>query len=839
MMREEFNSDWAFCIGELAITDKNGSGAQRLQRGITLPHDAMIHEERHPDAVNGNVTGFYPGNTYTYLKHFFVPEIWRTKDVYLEFEGVYMYASVFLNSNFVTKRPYGYSGFSMLLNDYLIYGAENTLTVIAKTGQQRTGRWYSGAGIYRDVHICVCDPLHIKMDGVRIRTAELDAESACVLVDIEIENNCREVRKISVFTEIIDSDGQVVQAQDSMLTTFGNTQTPLRQRLLVNSPHVWSCEQPTLYRCHIRLLEEGAEVDTAEEYFGIRQFQLDPEHGLRVNGTPVKLRGACIHHDNGIIGACTLPRAEQRRCEQLKEAGFNCIRSAHNPISRAMLEACDRMGMLVIDEAYDGWNKAKIDHDSSLYFNEWWQEDLKAMIRKDFNHPSVVIYSLGNEIKEAGTPQGARQFRYMAEFVRDLDETRYITASISGLFIMYDQLPIILQQLEDHPTESATLTIHEETQLGSDDINSLLAQLHTGAGDLLFNHPLLKERTEEFFAVADIAGMNYMTECFEKDHQLYPHRIILSAESFPADIAHVWEAVERNPYVIGDMTWAGYDYIGEAGCGIYHYDGKKNFSSNWPDRLGYIADIDLIGERRPISYLRQIVYGLRKQPYIAVERLDKYGMPVSLTPWMGKDDIASWTWPGYEGKPAKIQVFSASQEVELYLNERIIGRKKTGKKQRYINRFEIEYEPGLLTAIGYTEGREDGRVSLQSAGEAACIQAEADRRTITADGKDLCYIKACICDEQGRVTPFVSMDITVQLEGPGILQGYGSADPQQGGCYSDACWPTFNGYVLAAIRATRYPGTITATFLTDGLESCSIRVISIEKRSEPRLEESQ
>jgi len=832
MIRELFNEGWDFCPEELTILDFKGTGAGGMERGITLPHDAMIHEKRTPDTSNGNATGFYPGNSYTYLKRFDVPVCWQEKDVFLEFEGVYMYASVYVNGNFAAKRPYGYAGFSLLLNDYLVYGQQNALVVVAKTGHERTGRWYTGAGIYRDVYLTVCDPLHIPLDGVRIHTAETDKESACVMVDVDVENNHRLERKITVVTEIVDPRGMVVQRAQSPLTAWGRSQNKLRHRIFLNHPKLWSCEQPDLYQCIVRLMEDREKIDRSVEHFGIRSLALDVENGLRINGQPVKLRGACIHHDNGLIGACTLPAAEERRCRQLKQAGFNCIRSAHNPMSRAMLEACDRLGMLVIDEAYDGWNKAKIDHDSSLYFDEWWQKDLAAMVRKDYHHPSVVIYSLGNEIKEAGTPQGAAQHRSMVNWMRCLDDTRYFTASISGLFILIDRLPDILAE-KDAATEpfidgdaAAASYIDEETshRTGSDDINSLLARLHNGMGDLLFNHPLLKERTEEFFAAADIAGMNYMTECFEKDHKRYPDRIILSAESFPADIAHVWDVVERNPYIIGDMTWAGYDYLGEAGCGIYHYDGRQNFSSNWPDRLGYIGDINLIGDRRPISYLREIVYGLRREPYIAVERLDKYGLPVSTTPWMGKDDIASWSWPGYEGKPAIINVFSPSEEVELWCSGELVGRKPAGRRNGFTACFEISYRPGSLTAVGFTAGREEGRMSLYSAQMIKRLTAKADRDCLKADGRDLCFVKADVCDTRGILHILSIVEISVQVKGAGTLQGFGSADPQSIGCYDDTCCSTFDGSVMAVVRAKNKPGTINLTFTAKGMEPCTVRI---------------
>lgn len=818
MIGTSFNSDWQFVRGANGLLETLTGNRPAQDNTVTLPHDAMILETRSPDARNGGLTGFYPGNTYTYMKRFFVPETWRGKDITFEFEGVYMNAFVYVNGDFAGNRPYGYSNFYVPVQDLLRYGQDNEIKVVAKVGMEKTSRWYSGGGMYRNVHLYVADPLHIQMNGLRITTPDISPEAAQVVVDTTIEHSGSGVRSLRIRTDILDAAGQVVDSVESPLTAYSHTTNLQRDRMTVACPALWSCESPNLYTCHVSLLEGDAVVDEATAAFGIRRLQLDVQHGLRINGVVTKLRGACIHHDNGIIGAVTLERAEERRVAQLKEAGFNCIRSAHNPISRAMLDACDRLGMLVMDETFDMWTISKTDHDYGLYFQDWWERDVEAMVLKDFNHPCVILYSAGNEIMEAGTPKGAEWNRKILDKIRSLDDTRFTTNAVNGLLSVTDSLGAIMEDIQTQ-RRAEGIDVGGE---GSNALNGFLALMQGDIFDRLMTHPLMTRNTEEIYAGMDIAGMNYMSACYEPHHQLFPHRIILGTETFPAEIPHLWDLVTRNAHVIGDITWTGYDYLGEAGCGIYYYDGTQNFSNHWPDRAAYIGDIDLIGNRRPISYWREIIFGLRPAPYIAVERVDRYGQPVSSTPWMGKDDLASWTWPGYEGQPAHVNVFSASEEVELLLNGVSLGRQPAGQAQAYTAHFETTYQPGELVAIGYTHGQEDGRMTLQTAGDDVQLHVEADRMALAADGADLCYLMVSLRDKEGRLNPWAQKRVTVSVQGAGTLQGFGSANPQSEGNYFDTTWPTFDGYVLAVVRAGSTPGNIQVTFSCETCDDVSL-----------------
>lgn len=826
MIAKKINDNWLFTYG--APNNWEYSETSDQEKYVVLPHDAMILEKRTPDTANGSNTGYYPGNIYTYSKKLDVPKAWEEKEVILEFDGIYLNAMVYINGDLAAQRPYGYSQFSVRANDFLRFGTANEIKIVVNNSMEKNSRWYSGGGIYRDVKIYVAERLHISLHGLRITTLDADSDYAQVVIDVDIENKNWKRQSASAIFEIKDAEGTLIDSEKIPFTAYAGETVHLRRRLGVDSPQLWDCDDPCLYQCFVRIEKSEPEqkeiIDEAFSLFGIRKLQLDVKHGLRLNGKETKLRGACIHHDHGVIGAVSLYRAEERKVRQLKEAGFNCIRSSHNPASSVLLEACDRLGMLVIEEAFDMWTNPKCEHDYANYFMEWWERDIEAMVEKDYNHPSIILYSAGNEIDEAGTPRGAYWNRRIADKIRSMDDTRFITNGVNGLITIMDQMDRIVPEIIKR-AESEKLSEKKENS-GSDDLNNLISLSGGTTGDLLFSDPLIGERTEEIYGAMDIAGMNYMTSRYELDHETYPNRVILGTETFPADIARLWELTEKNAHVIGDMTWTGYDYLGEAGCGIFRYDGSANFGAKWPARAAYIGDINLIGMRRPISFYREIVFGIRKEPYIAVEYLERYGQQVTKTPWMLYDDIASWTWPGYEGKEAVVRVFSVSEEVELFLNGKSMGNKPAGKKAGYIATFEITYEPGTLLAVGRTRDREDGRMELRTASSEIRLQAEADRNEITADGEDLSFVTISIVDENGILNPAVLKEISVSIEGPGILQGFGSANPESEGNYFDTVWETFEGRVMAVVRSTHVPGEILVKVSAEGLEEIAVRMIS-------------
>ncbi|MEU9017809.1 glycoside hydrolase family 2 TIM barrel-domain containing protein [Actinomadura sp. NPDC048394] len=790
MIRTSFNDGWEVRPKVNPFAELMGASAPF--RPVTLPHDAMIEQDRaavggREDAMEAASRAHFPGGAFEYRKVFSVPPADRGKRILLEFEGVYRDATVYVNGDFAGQRPYGYSRFRVDAGRFLRFGEDNEIRVEART--HRDSRWYTGAGIYRDTWMLTGGLVRIAPDGLRVTTPDIDRERAVVEVAATVENDSVEIRTLDLVAGIRDAAGAVVAADTAKVTVLPGEPATVRRRLYVPEPALWSPESPALYSCEVALRQDGAEVDAEATAFGIRSLRLDPRSGLRVNGATVDLRGACVHHDNGVLGAATHARAEERRVRTLKDAGFNALRMAHHPMSRAMLDACDRLGMLVIDEAFDVWTSSKSDFDYSLSFPEWWERDVEAMVAKDVNHPSVICYSIGNEIPETGTPSGAALGRRLAEKVRSLDGTRYVTNGINNLLAVLPDLA------------RASRSAREPDGAG---INTLMAD----AGDmmnLVAASDLVTERTAESYSVLDIAGMNYSDSRYALDRDLFPNRIIVGTETFPTRVDTTWSLVKRYGHVIGDFTWTGWDYLGECGIGRPRYRASEPGSgllAPYPHLLAGCGDIDITGHRRPASYYREIVFGLRAAPYIAVQRPEHHGRAWDATPWAWSDAISGWTWPGFDGRPVKVEVYSSADEVELLVNGRSLGREPAGEEHRFRAEFDTLYRPGELVAIAYRDGAETGRHVLRTATGPLRLRAEPDRPVITASGGDLAYVALALADAGGTVHTAADRPVTVEISGPGVLAGFGSAAPSTEQRFDATEHRTYEGRVLAVLRPT-------------------------------------
>lgn len=827
MIREKLNRDWQFAKGSASMMAAFMGGPQF--ETIHLPHDAMVHEVRTPDTANGTQTGYWPGGLYTYVKKLDIPKEWQEGTVILEFEGVYATAMVYVNGELAQSNLYGYSDFFVVLDKYLNYGAENEIRVVADNAAEKNSRWYSGSGIYRNVNLLVGARIHIPADGVRITTPEITQDSAVVEIGTTVKNLTRSKEKVTVEVTLT-CEGSVVGADRVGVTMFMEAEETVYQRIAVMQPKLWSPDTPQLYDCVVKVYAGEELLDEARETFGIRRLELDPVHGLRINGKQVKLRGTCIHHDNGIIGAATLQKAEERRCRQMKEAGFNSIRSAHHPMSKAMLNACDKVGMLVMDELCDMWTNHKNANDFALHFLDCMDTEIERMVRKDYNHPSVILYSAGNEIPDLGTPRGAQINRAICNQFHAMDPSRYTTNAVNGMLALGPKMGEVIQDIMSANQAQRAAEEgngNEQKEEGASALNGMMALMVGPMADAFACHPLMTECIEESCQAMDITGLNYLTGRHVLERELHPNKTVVGTETFPADIVRLWDIVKKNDHVLGDYTWTGYDYLGEAGCGIFYYDGTQNFNGVYPDRIAYIGDIDIIGYRRPISYLREIVFGLRKEPYIAVERVDRYGMRHSQTAWMLKDNIASWTWPGYEGKPANVDIYSEAEEVELFLNGQSMGRKTAGEACGFTAFYEMVYEPGELLAVSYTGGEETGRFVLRTADSDVKMQVICGEKTLKADGEDLAFVTVRLIDRDNVENLIAEKEITVSVEGAGTLQGFGNADPRAIGSYDDTTWKTYNGYAMAVVRAGATPGEISVRFEAEGCEAQEIS-ISVE-----------
>jgi len=804
MSRKPFNEGWSVRTRVSAFAELGGASAEWVD--VVLPHDALISKCRSSDAPSGAAGAYFPSGAFEYRRVLDVDEADRGKLFVLEFDGVYRDAMVYVNGALAGQHAFGYSRFTVRIDPFLRFGSANEVRVVCRTHQD--SRWYTGAGIYRDVRLIVKEPTHIAVDGVRVVTEDIEDERAIVEVAATITNTAAVTATVNLATSINEEGIAEVAGEESPVTLLPGTSALVRHRLVVDNPSLWGVDSPSLYTCVLQLRDAGKVVDKETITFGIRRIQVDARKGFRLNGEPVKLRGACVHHDNGPIGAATISAAEERRVRLLKEAGFNAIRSSHNPASSALLAACDRLGMLVIDEAFDVWSSGKSDYDYATDFAQWWERDLEALVAKDINHPSVVMYSIGNEIPETGTPDGGVWSRRLAEKLRALDGTRLITNGINGFVSSLDLVLAGMKQQQGAPSG--------DTAAG---VNGMMTQV----GDMMNQisaSEMVSERTAESFSVLDVAGMNYGDGRYLLDKTLFPNRVIAGTETFPGQIAKNWDLVKTNEHVIGDFTWTGWDYLGEAGLGSVGYaDGDPAAAAivarPYPWLTAWTGDIDIIGERRPVSYYREIVFGHRSTPYVAVHRPQFHGQTPLMTPWSWSDAISSWTWEGFEGKPVRLEVYSDAEDIELILNGETVGKAPVGQALPFRADFEITYMPGDLVAVAYKNGQECSRVKLSTAADQLHLDVTADRDYLTPGTEDLAFLRIALTDQNGIVHTGRDRQVTVTVDGPAVLQALGSANPATEESFVSTSHTTFDGRAIAIIRPTG-EGPVTTTVAAAG-----------------------
>ena len=740
---------------------------------VTLPHDAMIGEERSPDADGGTNTGWFAGRDYEYEKTFFVPAEYRHKQVTFEFEGVYRNAEVYLNGEKAAFRPYGYTNFYVEADEFLRYGQENTIRVVARNSDQPNSRWYSGAGIYRPVKLYVAERAHILRNGIRIRTAQIRP----AVVEIRVAVSCAGTLSLK-----ISRQGKVVAMAKDQIGEAGE----LAFSIGIPDAELWSPESPALY-----LLEARFGEDSATERFGIRTVSCDAQNGFCLNGERLILRGACIHHDNGILGARCYEEAEYRKVRLLKEVGYNALRSAHNPCSKAMLRACDELGMLMMDEYVDMWYIHKTMHDYADYVLDWYEQDIRDMIEKDFNHPCVVMYSLGNEVAETGQKKGIEFFKKMYAVCKKYDADRPVTTGVNIFFNWLHALGFGVysdKKAKENP----------QKKVGSEFFNNLAGI--TGAGFMKFMATLYPcdVKTRECYAAMDVAGYNYGILRYKKDVKKYPDRVILGSETFCSDAYRFWEFAKAHNALIGDFVWAGMDYLGEVGVGSWEY---KEYAPEFTHGVGWITAgsgrLDLIGTPLGESLYTRVAFELEETPQIAVVPVSHTKEPHSPSAWKFSNAIPSWSWNGLDGKPARVEVYSRAPVVELYVNGRRVGRKKFRKNCRFD--FRIAYEGGEITAVARDgAGREFSRSSLKTAGEETLLSVLPE--SAQAKPGEVCFVKLAYTDAAGTKKPLARGRIAVEVEG-GELLALGHACPFNADGYLGADTDTYYGEAMAVVKA--------------------------------------
>jgi beta-galactosidase len=727
-----------------------------------------------PESPGGFATGHTLGGTGWYRKRFTLDQADAGKTASIRFDGVYMDSDVWLNGRHLGNHPYGYTAFNYDLTPHLNPpGVENVLSVRVRN-LGKNSRWYSGSGIYRHVTLTVADPTHVVPWGVSITTPEVSDRSATVKVAVSLANKRQAAANGKLRVRITGPAGDAAGTAEKALALPASGNAQLSMDVAVKSPELWSPESPRLYQAEVVVETDGRIVDRTVTGFGIRTIRFSADKGFELNGEPVELRGACLHHDNGPLGAAAIDRAEERRVELMKSLGYNAIRCSHNPPSAVFLDACDRLGMLVMNEAFDCWEKGKNPDDYGKYFNDWWRRDLAAMILRDRNHPSVILWSIGNEIPQRADERGYEIAKDLADEVRRLDPTRPVTEGVCNFW--------------DQPGRKW-------------------------------------EETEKAFSFLDVGGYNYEPAQYEPDHAKFPARVMVGTESYPAEIDLYWELVEKHPYVIGDFVWTGMDYLGEAGCGHMRFDNEPDgFGRPWPWFNAFCGDLDICGFRKPQSFYRDIVW--KRSPLeIMVHRPLPPGRTEQTSRWGWPDELPSWTWPGHEGKPLRVTVYSRCESVRLELNGREIATRRIAPADRFRATFELPWQPGELRAVGLDGGKTAvaSRV-LRSAGPAAGIRLSADRASIRADRNDLAYIAAEIIDSAGNPLPDAEVALRFTAGGAGEIAALGSGSPNRPEGFRGPTRTTWRGRALAILRPNGPAGNITLRAEADGLEPAEVVV---------------
>lgn len=788
------DDDWRFAVNREAPTTcpafvfSNAHTAgydDRAWRTVTLPHDWSIEDIQPGNsafsgpfwsgAVGTRSQGFTVGGTGWYRKRFCLPESYRGTCVSARFDGVYRDADVWLNGVHLGNHPYGYTGFSYALTPHLRFGEEANVLAVEVKNPGRNSRWYSGSGIYRHVWLTAVNPLHVAEEGTFVTTPEVGPDRAIVVVENELVNASQETVEITVAVTLRDNTGQAVAGQTILTRIQAGQSYPLRHRLTVTTPALWSPDSPSLYTAVTEIAREGETVDRVETVFGIRSLQFDAENGFRLNGVATLMKGGCVHHDNGPLGAAAFDVAEERRVRLLKEAGFNAIRCAHNPPSPGFLDACDRLGMLVIDEAFDHWNRPKNPQDYHRHFAAWGETDMASMVRRDRNHPSVVLWSLGNEIPEQETVLGSDTARKLVASVRRHD-----------------------------PTRPTLLALHPK---GNKDINGL------------FKVPW--EAHDGINAIVDVCGYNYRSERYEPDHERHPGRVICGTETFPKQAHAFWSLVERLPYVVGDFVWTSFDYLGESSIGWI------SSQDRYPWTVAYCGDLDLIGNRRPQSYYRGVAWNEAEPLSLFVRRPEPtFGQP-HVSPWDFADVYPCWTWPGQEGQELTVAVYSRCPEVELRLNGTSLGTKTFSPEGGYAQEWQVPYASGTLEAMGTMADGTTVVQRLETVGEATQIRLTPERTTLKPGGQDLAFVQIELLDAAGRLHPLAENLVEVTLTGPAALAALGSARPDSVESFQQPQRHVFQGKALAILRTTQEAGTVTLTVSSPGLVAAQV-VLTVE-----------
>lgn len=775
-----FDQGWTFALGdhpEAATPDFD----DKAWRKLDLPHDWSIEGTVDAQAPSGNDGGYFPTGIGWYRKSFTLDKADRDKLIGLYFEGVYMNSEVYVNGQLVGKYPYGYSSFHYDITPYINKAGRNTVAVRVDNSAQKNCRWYTGSGIYRHVWLTAKNPVHFKHWGTFITTPEVVAgDTSTVNVQTVVVNHSDRERILDVIVGIGEKtadDGSYGHEHGWTVRLKPNEEKVVSKAFKVFNAKLWSPESPALHQAELTIKEGNRQADAITQTFGIRKVEYSAEKGLLLNGKPIELNGGCLHHDNGPLGAASYDRAEERKVELMKAAGFNAARTAHNPPSPAFLDACDRLGMLVIDESFDGWRDSKTPHDYSTLFDEWWARDVDAMVLRDRNHPSIICWSIGNEVIERKKIEVVTTAKKLADRIRLNDPTRPVTSALAA----WDS-------------------------------------------DWEIYDPLAAEH--------DIVGYNYMIHKAESDHARVPDRVMWQTESYPRDAFNNWAKVADHPYIIGDFVWTSIDYLGESGIGRYYYKGESEgehyHRDQFPWHGAYCGDIDLTGWRKPISHYRNLLHTGNEKLYMAVREPNGYWGEIKETQWSVWPTWESWNWPGHEGKNIEVEVYSRYPRIRLYLDDQLVAERPTTRKEEFKSFISLPYQPGTLRCVGIKEdGTEGEAVTLATAGEVQNIVLTPDRKVVNADGQDLCYVTVELTDNEGRRCPNAENELTFSLKGAGEIIAVDNALLKDSTPYTSLTRKAWKGRAMVIIKANKKGGNITLQAASPSLKSSKVTVRSV------------
>lgn len=755
---------------------------------VDLPHDAMLPEKRDGGCRNGVNSGYFPGGRYTYEKAFELDAAMLGKSVVLHFEGVYQNCKIYANRKLADSHRYGYTAFDVDISDFVQSG-ENTVRVEVDNSLEPNCRWYSGSGIYRPVQLLIREKNHI----TQVHLETVDIHPAKLRADVQT------TQESAITVEVYEGKKLVASGKPGILE--------------VPEAKLWSGDNPFLYTVLVK-------TDTDERVipFGIRKLEWSAKTGLLVNGQRVLLRGGCIHHDHGVLGACEYYDAEERRIRILKENGFNAVRIAHNPASQITLNVCDKLGMYVMNETFDGWYIPKTYHDYARWFDAEWKKDLTAMVESSRNHPCVIMYSTGNEVSETATQKGAEVCRMLTDFVHSLDNTRPVTAGVNVLLNVYANMGMgVYKDKGDYKPEPLPRKGgYKEKKTGSAFFNAMAQKL----GPLMFFMSKGSKGDKACLGAAnglDILGLNYASSRYDEDAAKYPDRMMVGSETMVADLPYNWERVKKHPQLVGDFVWSAWDYLGEACIGDWTYHSYKGLPL-----LAGQGMIDITGKPLASMYFMQIVWGLRKKPFIGVRPVNHANEAPSTGAWQFTNAIDSWSWQGYEGTKAIVEVYADAAAVRLKLNDSEVGTKPVKK---YKALFKVAYKSGTLMAEALDEqGKVISSHSLTTAGTETVLTVKPDKNVLRANNQDLCYLPIEFTDRAGNLKPYVEQRVEIEVSGAATLAGFGSALCKTDEVFDKNDHNSYRGRALAVLQAGNTPGKAFVTVNSTGMEPVTVEV---------------